>query len=385
MVPRSGAARPKSALASVVRPEPRRPATPSTSPRAQREGHALEGARFAQPRDLQQRGRVRRQGGGRRGGHVAPRHGAGERGGVELRRRPLGHERAVPQHHDPLADLQHLGELVADEEHRHPVRLEPPDDLQQPAHLALRQRGGGLVHDDEARVGRQRSADRHELLVRDRQRLDPSAERQLDADALQHLGRAGAHAAPAVEARALRPLGLERDVLGHGEVREEAEVLEDDLDARRARHARRDPALGAAVEEHLPLIVALHAHEHLDEGGLARPVLAREAHRLAGADRQVHRVERGDRAVALGHAAHRDDGRRRAGAGEVAARRGASCRAAGRGGGVGHGMPASWLRGVRPRSGGLGRAPGRRPRGARLRTGSRRCCRRPRPRKPCRR
>ena len=44
------------------------------------------------------------------------------------RRRAFGHLAAVAQHDDLFADLQHFGQLVADEQHRHAVGLQPADD-----------------------------------------------------------------------------------------------------------------------------------------------------------------------------------------------------------------------------------------------------------------
>ena len=40
-------------------------------------------------------------------------------------------------------------EEMSDVNDRRPVRLEPRDDLVQPGNLIRRQRGGGLVHDDD--------------------------------------------------------------------------------------------------------------------------------------------------------------------------------------------------------------------------------------------
>ena len=56
-LPASGVTRPKSALASAVRPEPSRPETPSTSPRVQVEADVVEGAGLREPAHLEQPGR----------------------------------------------------------------------------------------------------------------------------------------------------------------------------------------------------------------------------------------------------------------------------------------------------------------------------------------
>ena len=119
--PASGATRPKSALASAVRPEPSRPEMPSTSPACRSKPMSSKAPAFESPRTSSRRG--------------AP--AASGAGGVSATSRPVMcrvSEAASNSAAGPSATLrplrstttcsqtsEHLGELVADEEHRHAV------------------------------------------------------------------------------------------------------------------------------------------------------------------------------------------------------------------------------------------------------------------------
>ena len=63
--------------------------------------------------------------------------------------------------------------------------LQVGDDLEQPFGLGERQARGRLVHDDDARVERERLGDLHHLLLGDRQVLDHVARAEIDAEALE--------------------------------------------------------------------------------------------------------------------------------------------------------------------------------------------------------
>ena len=100
--------------------------------------------------------------------------------------------RAVAQDEDALADGEHFGQLVADEDDRDVVRLEAAHDLQQGLDLALGQRGGRLVHGDQARAADERAGDRHHLFVGDAQAFDQNVEVYGDADLFERLFRPSA-------------------------------------------------------------------------------------------------------------------------------------------------------------------------------------------------
>ena len=105
---------------------------------------------------------------------------------------------------------------------------------QQRIDLGPGQRGGGLVHEQQPRIGGEAAADRDHLALGDRQRRHRRIERQAEAEP-----RRAARARPARmrpqrhRAGEARQVLVEGDVLGHREVREQRQVLVDDLDAQR--------------------------------------------------------------------------------------------------------------------------------------------------------
>ena len=96
-------------------------------------------------------------------------------------------------------------------------------------------------------------------------------------------------------------------VLADRQVRQQAELLVDDADARVARLRRARVAHVAALDPVLALVALDGAGEDLDQRALAGAVLAGEAVDLAGAQLERDVLERLDRAVALGDAGQGDD------------------------------------------------------------------------------
>ena len=85
--------------------------------------------------------------------------------GVEL----AGHP-AVAQHHDAIGDDEHLAEVVRDVDDGRPSLAQPAHDGEDRLGLALAERGGGLVHHEDPRVGRERPGDLDDPLLRHGQR-----------------------------------------------------------------------------------------------------------------------------------------------------------------------------------------------------------------------
>ena len=99
--------------------------------------------------------------------HLAADHRAGER---RLGRALAGHRLdllAAAQHGDPVGDLEHLVQLVADEDDRLPVRLQAADDLEELVRLLRRQHGGRLVEDEDVGAAVERLQDLDPLLLAD--------------------------------------------------------------------------------------------------------------------------------------------------------------------------------------------------------------------------
>ena len=199
--PASGWVMPNRVSASSVRPAPSRPVRPRVSPRRKANETSAYSPRRVRPAHLQH-DRGRRQ--------IAPaQDGLEGLAGHQLGQPRLGHaggredadEPPVAQDGDALADLEHLGQAVADQDHGDAVGGEAADDLQERVGLGLGQRRGGLVHEDEARVGGERPADRHHLPPRDRELAHRPVEIEGEAEPLDRRARHLAHPRPVHPAR----------------------------------------------------------------------------------------------------------------------------------------------------------------------------------------
>ena len=105
--------------------------------------------------------------------HLAPHHQAGEarlRGA--LGRQGLD-QLAAAQDGDPVGDVEHLVQLVRDEDHRLAARREAADHLEELLRLLRREHGGRLVEDEDVRVAVERLQDLDALLLADGDVLDP--------------------------------------------------------------------------------------------------------------------------------------------------------------------------------------------------------------------
>ena len=79
---------------------------------------------------------------------------------------------SVAQHHKAIGDLFHFFDEVRDIHHGDALALEPPDQLEQRLHVAVRQAARRLVEHQHARAGGQRPADFDQLLFGRREIAD---------------------------------------------------------------------------------------------------------------------------------------------------------------------------------------------------------------------
>ena len=73
-----------------------------------------------------------------------------------------------------VGDLQRLLEVMRDVDDRHAPGREIADDLEQKLHFSRGERGGGLVHDEDAAVDGERPRDLDDLLLAEAQFFDGS-------------------------------------------------------------------------------------------------------------------------------------------------------------------------------------------------------------------
>ena len=150
-----------------------------------------------------------------------------------------------------------------------PSRLEPPQVAEELVHLLRHQHRGRLVQDDDLRAAVEHLEDLHPLPGADAELLDQPV--RLDAEAVgvgdpQDLG-AG------LAADAVHLLGAEDDVLQHGQVVGQHEVLEHHADAGLDRVGRRVEGDLLAVDLDGARVGWLDAVEDLHQRRLAGAVL----------------------------------------------------------------------------------------------------------------
>ena len=199
------------------------------------------------------------------------RHELVDRRGVTGER---AHALAVAKDGDAIRDRHHLGELVRDVDDDPAVGGVAAGELEQPVRLLASERRGGLVQDQHLRLPGVGLRDLDDLALGQRQVADAGA--RVDGLVL-HLvedrpaGRAQRARRDDAGPRRLPPV---EQVLGDGQVRQQAELLEAVANAgpkRRRDAVERQPA---AVEVHAAGVRQHRAREDLDEGALAGAVLA---------------------------------------------------------------------------------------------------------------
>ena len=226
--------------------------------------------------------------------HVAPDHQAREAllGGA------LGGHRvdllAAPQHGHAVGDLQHLAELVADEDDRHAVVAQRAQHLEQLAGLLRGQHRGRLVEHEDAGVAVERLEDLHALLGADGHVLDHRVGVDGEAVALGQLAHPAGALAHVEQAAAPARLAAEHDVLGHGHDRHEHEVLVHHADAELDRLRRRVDLDRLAVHADLALVGVVEPVQDRHQRRLAGAVLAQQGVHLAGPQVEVDPVVRDD-------------------------------------------------------------------------------------------
>ena len=164
---------------------------------------------------------------------LAADHHAGERlRGLGARIAGRDHL-AAAQDGGGVAQRAHLLELVGDVEDRAAFLAQHPQRAEQLLGLLRRQHRGRLVEDQQLRVLQQAAHDLDALALADREPPDLALRIERQAVAARDFARR-ARSRPASSAL----VEAERDVLGDGQLLEQAEVLEHHADAARARRGR---------------------------------------------------------------------------------------------------------------------------------------------------
>src|SRR6185437_3109034 len=217
--------------------------------------------------------------------------------------RTLADQLAVAQYRDAIGNLVDLIEEMRDEDDADAARGERAHGLEQHLDLMPVEARGRLVQDQHARGEIDRAGDRADMLDRDRIAAERRGYVDMKAVTFQQRRRPPLHLAFADDTT---PgwLAPEIEVLRHRQVRQQVHFLIDGRDAGSQRlfcRARRDLA---AFEADDARIARQHAGDDLDQGRLARAVLAEQGVDFTRPQREVHAIERTQRRKTLGKPAH---------------------------------------------------------------------------------
>ena len=210
---------------------------------------------------------------------------------------------AVAQDGDLIADAEDLVHLVRDVDDPAAAILQLLNDAEEMVDLLLGQRGGGLVHDDDLRVVRERLGDLDHLHLRNRQIGHLLARIHVDAQLVEDRLRVAVHLGM-IDEEPLLGIAPQPEVVHHRHLRHQVQLLVHHGNAVLQRFLRGAERDRTATEQDLACIGTVDAEQALEQRGLARAVLAHQGMHGMGSDLQLRIVQRLDAGKALIDAAH---------------------------------------------------------------------------------
>ncbi|MNU85435.1 hypothetical protein D3C71_751760 [compost metagenome] len=216
---------------------------------------------------------------------------------------------AVPEHGVIFGDLIDFVELVADEEDRLALPLQIFDDAEEIVDFLAGKSSRRFVHDDDARLDRQRAGDGDEMALGNGQVLQP--DRRIDGafELFQQNLCAGIDGLPVNEAETAFWRMTEEDVFAHGKLIEQHGFLVNGGDTGIDGVLRAVKMDRLAIEKDFTLVGAIDAGEDFDERGFSSTVLADQSGDLAGIKRDIDAIQGFDAGEYLADAAHFQNGR----------------------------------------------------------------------------
>ena len=190
---------------------------------------------------------------------------------------------SVPQHSYAIAQTENLLELVGDVQDCNAAALKLGDQPEELLHLRLRERGGGLVKDEELRFLRDCPQNLHGLAISHAQGQEGGSRIQVHGKQIKEGTGPGVQIALVHDAEQAR-LTVCIDVLCNIEIQEDAELLVDDADPRPARVQGGVETDGPPIEHNGAFISALCSGKDAHECALSRSVLPDHGVHLPGLD-----------------------------------------------------------------------------------------------------
>ncbi len=213
------------------------------------------------------------------------------------------------QHRDPVGAIEHVVEVVGDDDHPEVLFGQASYQVQHLPGLRHAEGCRGLVQDHELRVPHHRLGDGHGLPLPAGQTDHPLADRseRRDRQAREGLRRRLFHARLVQDETSTDPFSAEEHVADDVEVVRQGEVLIHDLDAEpRGFPGAVDPR-GVPFEPDVSLVERVDPGDPLDQGGLAGPIVADERHDLPAPDLEVDAIQRLDGAEGLRESRAREE------------------------------------------------------------------------------
>ena len=207
----------------------------------------------------------------------------------------------LTQHRHAVGDLQHLMELVGDDNEGFAVGLHVAHDGEQLIRLLRRQHGGGLIQNQDIRAAVQHLDDLHRLLLGDGHIVDLhvgiDVKAVLVADVLHLFAGTG---------QIQLALQTQNNVLRGGKQVHQLEVLMDHTDAEGEGILGRRDGHRLVVDVDLPLVGEVDAGEHIHQGRLAAAIFAQQGQDLTLVQLHVDRVVGDNFSEPLGDVLHFD-------------------------------------------------------------------------------
>jgi len=167
-----------------------------------------------------------------------------------------GHVLSVPHDRHAARDLPQFVHFVGDIDDADAMRLQLPNDTKEVLDLDVVQRRGGLVHDEHARIERERLRNLDHLLLGHRELAHRRARIELQMHALEDRGGPAIELA-LVDEKPEAPLRLapDEDVLRGAQMIHQVQFLMHDADAERLGGARVGNVDRLAIDEDFPLVL----------------------------------------------------------------------------------------------------------------------------------
>ena len=208
---------------------------------------------------------------------------------------------ALPQDGYPVADLQHLVQLMGDDDDGLAVRLHAPQHVEQAGDFLGRQHRRGLVQNQNIRAAVQHFENFNRLLFGHGHIIDFLLRVQVEAVFFRQLRDRRVDGFQVIPALLLH---AQHDIFARCKQIHQFEMLVNHADPVAERVLGGPDHHLLAVHENLPLVGEIDAGNHVHQGGLAAAVLPQDGQNLAPVHVQVYMVVGNHAAEPLRDPAH---------------------------------------------------------------------------------